>query len=117
MAITIGEDAMRVIARMEYEQETDRLVGFVLTLGNEDLSISDSFIAVSFKAIQDAFLTASYANMLLCIWHSHIQHTQQIISYIFFVFLAQFGSQQLRLLQCTRSVKVLALLSLYQLQS
>ena len=78
---------MRVIARMEYEQETDRLVGFVLTLGNEDLPISDSFIAVSFKAIQDAFLTASYAKYaFVYMAQSYTAYTTNNILHIFCLF-------------------------------
>ena len=56
MAITIGEDATRVVARVEYDSETDRCVGLVLHLTNNGLPIVDSFKAISFNAIERMFL-------------------------------------------------------------
>ena len=42
--------------------ETDRLVGFVLPCDASGLPLYDSFIAVSFEAMQDAFKYAKVAN-------------------------------------------------------
>ena len=54
--ITVGEDATRVISRVEYDCETDRCVGFVLPLNNSTgLPKIDSFLSVSFKAIEEMF--------------------------------------------------------------
>jgi hypothetical protein len=54
--ITVGEDATRVISRVEYDCETDRRVGFVLPLNNcTGLPKLDFFLAVSFKAIEEMF--------------------------------------------------------------
>lgn len=50
--IAIAEDATRVIARVEYDGETDRIVGFVLPCDSNGLPISNSFIATSFSAIK-----------------------------------------------------------------
>ena len=54
-AIAIAEDATRVIARAQYDQETDRVVGFVLPCDGNGLPIVDSFIASSFSAIETMF--------------------------------------------------------------
>ena len=59
--ISIGEDATRVISRVEYDNETDKLVGFVLPCDNEDLPLTDSFIAVTFASIEESFRTAEVA--------------------------------------------------------
>ena len=50
-----GEDATRVVGKIEYDSETDRCVGFVLPLNENSLPIGDSFIAVSFSAIENMF--------------------------------------------------------------
>jgi len=39
----VGEDATRVIGRVDYDSETDRCVGFVLPVNDHDLPITDSF--------------------------------------------------------------------------
>ena len=59
--ISIGEDATRVIARVDYDLETDKLVGFVLPLQEDSLPITNSFPASSLKAIEDYFHTATVA--------------------------------------------------------
>ena len=53
--VTIGEDATCVISRVEYDHKTDRCVGFVLPVNKDELPLVDSFIAVSFKAIEKMF--------------------------------------------------------------
>ena len=53
--ISIGEDATRVISRVEYDCKTDRCVGFVLPLSDEGLPEIDSFLATSFKAVEEMF--------------------------------------------------------------
>ena len=55
--VSIGEDATRVIARIDYDSHTDRLVGFVLPVDNNGLPITDSFVATSFDAIERSFST------------------------------------------------------------
>ena len=61
LVITIGEDATRLIARVDYDSETDRLVGFVLPCNKNGLPITDSFIATSFEVIDNYFSTAQVA--------------------------------------------------------
>ena len=56
MAVTIGEDATHVVARVEYDRETDRCVGLVWPLTENSLPIVDSFKATSFNAIERMFL-------------------------------------------------------------
>ena len=53
--VTIGEDATRVISRVEYDSETDRCVGFVLPVNQFGLPDGDSFLAISFEAIERIF--------------------------------------------------------------
>lgn len=53
--ISVGEDATRVISRVEYDCETDRCVGFVLPLNKSGLPEVDSFLAITFKAIEEMF--------------------------------------------------------------
>jgi len=57
--VSIGEDATRVIGRVDYDSETDRCVGFVLPV--DGLPISDSFLATLFSAIEKIFNSATIA--------------------------------------------------------
>jgi len=50
-----------VIGRVEYDNETDRCVGFVLPLDGNSLPMVDSFLAVSFTAIENMFRQNSVA--------------------------------------------------------
>ena len=61
MVVAIGEDATRLISRVEYDNETNRLVGFVLSCDGRGLPLNDSIIAVSFEAIEQAFEVADVA--------------------------------------------------------
>ena len=53
--VTIGEDATRIIYRVEYDSKTNRCVGFVLPLKN-GLPEIDSFLATSFVAVEKCLL-------------------------------------------------------------
>ena len=75
--ISIGEDATRVISRVEYDNETDKLVGFVLPCDNEGLPLTDSFIAVTFASIEESFRTAEVAKyafvyMAQPLWYQNV---------------------------------------------
>ena len=59
--MSIGEDATRVTSKVEYDSNTNRLVGFVLPLNKEGLPLTDSFLATSFESIE-AFATGTKAN-------------------------------------------------------
>ena len=59
--VAIGEDATRVISRVEYDNDTDRLVGFVLPCNENGLPLSDAFIAVSFESMEEFFRVADVA--------------------------------------------------------
>ena len=50
-----------MITRVDYDNETNRLVGFVLPCDDEGLPLCDSFLAVSFEAIEESFKTADTA--------------------------------------------------------
>ena len=59
--VSIGEDATRVIARVDYNSKTDCCVGFVLPVDQDGLPRVDSFLAVSFEAIEKMFASAPLA--------------------------------------------------------
>ena len=58
--VAIGEDATRVISRVEYDKETNRLVGFVLPCDDAGMPLADSFLAVSFESIQEYFHSGTF---------------------------------------------------------
>ena len=57
--ITIGEDATRLIARVDYDSETNRLVGFVLPLNRDGLPLLDAHLAKTFTSIEESFAKIS----------------------------------------------------------
>ena len=59
-----GEDATRIICRVAYDAKTNRCVGFVLPVNNGLFEV-DSFLAISFDAIENMFAkhTAAYVYM------------------------------------------------------
>ena len=59
--VAIAEDATRVIARADYDHETDRVVGFVLPCNDAGLPLSDTFLATSLGAIEKMFVTNELA--------------------------------------------------------
>ena len=63
-SIAISEDATRIICRIDYDVETDRCVGFVLPIGACGLPLVDSFLAVSFTAIENSYL----GKVCLCVY-------------------------------------------------
>ena len=66
--VSISEDATRVIGRVEYDNITDRCVGFVLPLDDNRLPIVGSFVANSFSAMVDMFCKnpiAKYAHIYM----------------------------------------------------
>ena len=60
--VSISEDATRVITRIEYDSNSNKLVGFVLPLDTEYLPIGGSFLATSFDGIEQMFSSASKAS-------------------------------------------------------
>ena len=68
LIVTIGEGATRLIARVEYDSETDRLVGFVLPCDREGLPLTDAFISVSLQAIEEAFSVSCCSQVCICIY-------------------------------------------------
>lgn len=72
LVIAISEDATRVIGRVEYDSETNRLVGFVLPCNSDGLPLADSFLAVSLEIIEECFKSQeiskfAYVFMAQCI--------------------------------------------------
>lgn len=62
--ISVGEDATRVISKVQYDSDTNRMVGFVLPCDNNGLPLTDTFLATSFQQMEQCFLdndVAKYA--------------------------------------------------------
>ena len=59
--ICVSEDATRVVSRIEYDPNTDRLVGFVLPVDKDYIPMPNVFLATSFERIEEIFMTESKA--------------------------------------------------------
>ena len=55
--VSISEDATRIISRVEYDRESNRMVGFILPCDDEGLHLADSFLATTFEVIEECFKT------------------------------------------------------------
>ena len=60
----MSEDATRITARVEYDKETDRMVGFILPFNEDGLPLPDSYLATSFEAIEYCFNSCQVSSML-----------------------------------------------------
>ena len=67
--VSIGEDATRLISRIDYDNETDQLVGFVLPCDN-DLPVIDTYLAVPFDS-KNHLVKEKLPSMHLSIWPNH----------------------------------------------
>ena len=86
--VSIGEDATRVIGRVDYDLETNRCVGFVLPLDANGLPIVDAYLATSFTVIEAMFNSASVSK------YAYIYMAQPLASNIPPFCLACLGSDQ-----------------------
>ena len=86
--VSIGEDATRVIGRVDYDSETNRCVGFVLPVDDCGLPLVDSFLATSFSAIENMFSSVTIAK------YAYIYMAQPLGINIPPFCLACFGSDQ-----------------------
>ena len=86
--VSIGEDATRVIGRVDYDSETNRCIGFVLPLDDQGLPLVDSFLATSFVAIEKMFSSAAIAK------YFYVYITQPLGAGIPPFCLACFGTDQ-----------------------
>ena len=59
--ISAGEDATHLISKVQYDGDTNRMVGFVLPCDNNGFPITDSFLAISFQQIEQCFLNNDVA--------------------------------------------------------
>jgi len=60
--VSISEDATRVVKRAEYDDTSDRIVGFVLPLDDDGLPKKDYFGATSLDDIEKMFLNSKKAS-------------------------------------------------------
>lgn len=75
--VSISEDATRIIARIDYDSVSDRLVGFVLPCNDQGLPKVDSFLATTFESIQKMFESSqcskyAYVYMAQCLSHKFL---------------------------------------------
>jgi len=59
--VSLGEDSPCVVSRVQYDAETDKLVGFVLPCNDNGLPLCDSFLATSFGVMETSFKKGSVA--------------------------------------------------------
>lgn len=67
--VTVGEDATRIIARIDYDNQTNRCVGFVLPIDDKGLPIVDSFLAVSFQRMEEMFKTSEISKYAYILYY------------------------------------------------
>ena len=60
--ISMSEVATRIISRIEYDSNRNKIVGFVLPPDNNSLPRKDSFIATSFEVIEKRFTSSAKAS-------------------------------------------------------
>ena len=70
--VAISENATQVLSRVEYNNTTNRLVGFGLPCKSEGLLLADSFLATSLDVIESCFMSKEvskyvYVYMAQCI--------------------------------------------------
>ena len=53
--VSVSEDATRLIACVDYDKDTDKMVGFILPSNENGIPLSNSFIAISFDFAKEAF--------------------------------------------------------------
>ena len=54
--VSIGEDATRLISRVEWDPESNRCCGFVLPINEKGLPDVDSFLALTFEGMEEMFI-------------------------------------------------------------
>ena len=59
--ISVGEDATRLISKVQYDSDTNRMVGFVLPCDNNGLPLTDTFLATTFQQMEQCFLSNDVA--------------------------------------------------------
>jgi len=61
--VSISEDATRIVSRVEYDRESNRMVGFILPCDDAGLPLADSFLATTFEAIEECFKTQQMSKL------------------------------------------------------
>ena len=64
--VTISEDATRVVTRVEYDDTSDKIVGFVLPLDDNGLPMKDYFGATSLDDIEQMFISFQLHTFTWC---------------------------------------------------
>lgn len=68
--VAISEDATRIIARVEYDVETNRMVGFVLLCDDNGMPMADSFWQHHLKPLKNASSLIKHQS-----WHIYMLHS------------------------------------------
>jgi len=61
--VSISEDATRIISRVEYDRESNRMVGFILSCDDTGMALVDSFLATTFETIEECFKTQQMSKL------------------------------------------------------
>lgn len=59
--VSIGEDATRIISKVQYDCNTNKMVGFVLPCDDLGLPLTDTFLAISFEQMEQCFTDSEIA--------------------------------------------------------
>lgn len=75
LIVWISEDATRILEKVQYDSQTNRLVGFVLPLSSNGFPKPDAYIAESAAQIEHSFKTGKTASLAYTVMaqsvHSH----------------------------------------------
>ena len=63
--VSVSEDATRLVARVDYDKDTDKMIGFVLPSNENGIPLSNSFIAISFDFAKEAFSSTEIGKYVL----------------------------------------------------
>lgn len=72
--VWLSEDATRITGRIQYDPNTNQLIGFVLPLDDNGMPVAFSFIATSAKVIQEHFTNNTAASSLYTIMAQPLQN-------------------------------------------
>ena len=67
--VAISEDATRIISRVEYDCETNRMVGFILPCDDTGLLLLIHSRQLHLKLLKNALKLKKCLNWHMCMWH------------------------------------------------
>lgn len=85
--VCISEDASRIVSRIEYDDESDKMVGFVLPVDDKFVFVTDTFYAYTFEWIEKMFGTAAKSS------YAYLYMAQPLASHVPPFCLCLFGTK------------------------